>query len=287
MIDFICILIYVVLSLIWILMLISGSKRYSDMIEPLESEKYLLKNLYPVGFRILDAINYKYDTAFDRKRLAQSKIIYGERFGEYYFRVNAAEKATYVSTCITVAPILGPLFGNPIIIVFGFFLAGVLFYYSDSKITDVMGNREMIITSDFADMVSKMALLINAGMITREAWEDIASTGDGVLYDEMKNAVIDMRNGASEVDAYISFGNRCGVSYVKKFISMLVQNLSKGNKELVSFLKAESALSWEEKKHVVRRQGEKASSKLMIPLGMIMIGIFIMILVPIISNMGL
>ena len=104
---------------------------------------------------------------------------------------------------------------------------------------------------------------------------------------EMKTTVLDMQNGVSEIDAYIAFGNRCGVPFVKKFISMLVQNLSKGNKELVEFLKTESATCWEEKKHLVRRQGEAAANKLMIPLGMILIGIFVMILVPIVSNMGI
>jgi len=132
-----------------------------------------------------------------------------------------------------------------------------------------------------------MALLINAGMITREAWEKIAETGEGTLYNEMRVAVSDMNNGVSEVDAYIAFGTRCGVPLIKKFISMLAQNLSKGNKELVDFLKAETAVCWEEKKHIVRRQGEEAGNKLMIPLGMILIGIFVMILVPVVSKMGI
>lgn len=37
---------------------------------------------------------------------------------------------------------------------------------------------------------------------------------------------------------------------------------------------------------MVKRQGEKAANKLMIPLGMILVGIFIIILVPIVSNLG-
>ena len=287
MVNYICFGIYAVLALVWIVMLSSGSKKYSDMIAPLDSSKYMLKSLYPVGMQLLDTVNYSYDTSLDKKRKAQAKIVYGEHFGEYYYRINVAEKVTYVSICIVITPLIGPLFGNPVLSVFGLFAAGVAFYYGDSKITDVMKQRELEISKDFPDLVSKMALLINAGMITREAWEQISHTGNGALYEEMTTAVMDMQNGMSEVDAYISFGNRCGVPYVKKFISMLAQNLSKGNKELVDFLKAESAISWEEKKHVVRRQGEAAASKLMIPLGMILIGIFIMILVPIVGKMGI
>ena len=287
MVNVICFIVYVVFALAWIILLLKGSKKHQDMIKPLESNKYLLKSLYPVGMEILEMVKYSYNTGLDKKRKAQAKIVYGEHFGEYYYRINVAEKVTYLSICITVTPLLGPLLGNPALCLFGLFAAGIAYYYADSKITDVMEDREVTITRDFPDMVSKMALLINAGMITREAWEEISLTGEGVLYEEMKATTLDMQNGMSEIDAYIFFGNRCGVPFVKKFISMLVQNLSKGNKELVEFLKSESALCWEEKKHLVRRQGEAAANKLMIPLGMILIGIFVMILVPIVSKMGI
>lgn len=285
--NLILFVLYIIFVIVWILMLLKGSKKFKDLIEPLDSGKYRLKSLFPVGMEILNLVNYSYNTSFDKKRKAQALIVYGERFGEYYYRINMAEKVTYVSICIVLTPLLGPLTGNPVCCLFGLFAAGIAYYYADSKITDVMTDRETQITRDFPDMVSKMALLINAGMITREAWEEISLTGESVLYDEMKATTMDMQNGMSEVDAYIAFGNRCGVPFVKKFISMLVQNLSKGNKELVEFLKAESALCWEEKKHLVRRQGEAAANKLMIPLGMILIGIFVMILVPIVSKMGI
>lgn len=287
MINVVLIVIYVILAIFWIFLLLSSEKRYQPMIEPLDRKKYMLKELYPVGMSILDMVHYSYNTAMDKKRKAQAVIVYGERFGEYYYRINVAEKVTYVSFCLVLTPLIGPLLGDPILSLFGFFAAGIAFYYADSKITDITDAREISITRDFPDMVSKMALLINAGMITREAWDEISLTGDSVLYEEMRATSMDMQNGVSEVDAYIAFGNRCGVPFVKKFISMLAQNLSKGNKELVEFLKAESKLCWEEKKHLVRRQGEAAASKLMIPLGMILIGIFVMILVPIVSNMGI
>lgn len=287
MVNLIFFVIYFLFAITWIILLIIGSKKHRDMIEPLENNKYLLKALYPIGMEILDIIKYSYNTSLDQKRKAQAKIVYGEHFGEYYYRINVAEKVTYLSICVTITPLLAPLLGNPVLCLFGLFAAGIAYYYADSKITDVVGAREEIITRDFPDMVSKMTLLINAGMITREAWEEISITGEGVLYEEMKITALDMQNGISEIDAYISFGNRCGVPFVKKFISMLIQNLSKGNKELVEFLKSEAAMCWEEKKHLVRRQGETATNKLMIPLGMILIGIFVMILVPIVSKMGI
>lgn len=287
MINYICLIVYFVLMILWIVLLFVGSSKYKGMIEPLDSKKYMLKGIYGVGFFLLNLVHYSYNSQFDLKRRAQAKIVYGEKYGEYYYCVNVAEKVSYAFTCLVITPLLGPLFDTPVFMLFGIFAAVVLWYYADTKITDVIKEREISITKDFCDVVSKMALLINAGMITREAWEEISVTGDSVLYNEMRNATMDMQNGVSEIDAYIAFGNRCGVTFVKKFISMLVQNLAKGNKELIEFLRQESAVCWEEKKHIVKRQGEAAASKLMLPLGMILIGIFVMILVPIVSKIGL
>lgn len=284
--NLICFALYAVLALFWIALLLSGGKRYGELIRPLDPKKYLLKEFYPIGFRFMELIRYRFDLPGDTKRVAQCKIVFGERFGEYYFRVNKAEKVTYVITCIVIAPLLGPLLGGPVFCLFGLFAAGIAYYYADSKITDVMKDRAFQIMRDLPDMVSKMALLINAGMITKESWEEISETGEGVLYQEMRNAVIDMKNGVSEIDAYLAFGNRCGEPIVKKFVSMLVQNLSKGNRELVDFLKAETTICWEEKKHLVKRKGEEANNAMMLPLSMIMVGVFVMILVPIVSKMG-
>lgn len=285
--EYVLIVVYFALSILWLMLLNTGTKRFSMMIEPLDSKQYMLKAFYPLGFQILDMIHYSYNTFQDKKRIGQAKIVYGERFGEYYYRINMAEKVTYAATCVMISPVLGPLVGNNLFCLFGLVAAGFMYYYADTKITDIIKARENDISRDFADMVSKLALLINAGMITREAWEEISSTGEGTVYEEMRNAVIDMNNGVSEIDAYLGFGNRCGVQSVKKFTSMLCQNLTKGNKELVDFLKAETALSWEEKKHFVKRKGEEASNKMMIPLGMILVGVFVMILVPVLGNMGI
>ena len=285
--EIVLILLYFLLAVVWIILLHRGCKKHAMMIKPLDSKKDPLKAFYPLGFEILEMIHYRYNTFQDKKRIGQAKIVYGERFGEYYYRVNMAEKITYAATCVMISPVLGPLVGNNLFSLFGLVAAGFLYYYADTKITDVIKARENDLSRDFADMVSKLALLINAGMITREAWEDIAHTGEGTVYDEMRTTVDEMNNGVSEIDAYLNFGNRCGVQSVKKFTSMLCQNLTKGNKELVDFLKAESAICWEEKKHYVKRKGEEASNKMMIPLGMILVGVFVMILVPVLGNMGI
>ena len=124
-------------------------------------------------------------------------------------------------------------------------------------------------------------------MIMREAWEEVAYTGDTALYKEMQRAVDEMKNGFSEIDALSNFGSRCILPEIKKFTSTITQGLVKGNRELVFMLQDQSKEVWSAKKHSVKRQGEKAASKLLIPIMLMFIGILIMVIVPIFTNMGI
>jgi tight adherence protein C len=71
---------------------------------------------------------------------------------------------------------------------------------------------------------------------------------------------------------------------IRKFASTLIQGLVKGNSELGYMLKVQSREVWSERCHNVRRQGEKAAGKLLIPITIMFIGILIMVIVPIFSS---
>lgn len=72
----------------------------------------------------------------------------------------------------------------------------------------------------------------------------------------------------------------------KKAVSTMIQGMEKGNKELVKMLSEQSQESWNLKKNIAMRDGEKASSKLLIPMMIMFAGILIMVLIPIFANIG-
>ena len=102
----------------------------------------------------------------------------------------------------------------------------------------------------------------------------------------MQRCVDEMNNGVSEIDAMFNFGSRCIIPEIKKFTSTIVQGMVKGNSELTAMLQEQSKEVWALKKQNVRRQGEKASAKLLIPMMMMFIGILVMVIIPIFANMG-
>ena len=123
-------------------------------------------------------------------------------------------------------------------------------------------------------------------MIVRDAWEKVAYTGKSDLYIEMQDVVEQMNNGVSESDALTRFATRCTTADIKKFTYMLIQGMNKGNRELTEMMKEQSREIWNIRRNLIKQQGEKAASKLLIPMCIMFIGILIMIIVPIFSNLG-
>lgn len=274
-----------VLTFLFIVFLLAGSK-YNNMIAPLNSKEFPLCELYGVGFSVLSLFRYNYTSKSERKRRQLIALIYGEQHSEYYLRVNAAQRITLTFLLIVVGFALYGLVNDYLIVGVFLMFAFTAYYYVATLPQTQIEKKSAQILSDFADVASKLALLVNAGMIMKEAWEKVAYTGESELYQEMQRVCVNMHNGMSEIDAYTEFGSRCTSPEIKKFTSTVVQGLVKGNRELVEMIKQQSREIWEAKRHRVKQQGEKAASKLLIPICIMFIGIVIMIIVPIFSNLG-
>ena len=271
--------------LIWLFFYFKGLK-YNSMFDVLEEKEFPLKEIYGLGYAVLELFKYDYKTKRDRKLRMQLDVIYEEKYCEYYLRVVHAQQITLTMTMFVVSFIMYGLTADMLMFVVGLMLTAVVYYYCGTMTNNRIRKRSEEMIHDFSEVVSKLALLTNAGMILREAWEATAYGGEGVIYKEMQNAVIEMNNGKSEIDAIYNFGVRCIIPEIKKFTTTIIQGMTKGSSELVSVLQLQSKEVWQMKKQLVRRAGEKAASKLMIPILIIFIGILIMIMIPIFSNLG-
>lgn len=274
-----------VVTLFFLIMLVT-SGRYDMYLETLDSKEYPFFQLYGVGFRINDLIRMDFSRKSERKRKQQLALLKGEQLAEYYLRVNAAERTTFASLCVVAGFIMYGISREIIVLILLIGFGALAYYYVSTIPSETIKKKTDAILNEFADVVSKLALLVNAGMILREAWEMIAYSGEGELYDEMKLVCVNINNGMSEIDAYTEFGTRCTASEIKKFTSTIIQGVVKGNKELVEMIKMQSREMWNSKQHRVRQQGEKAASKLLIPTCIMFIGVLIMIIVPIFANLG-
>ncbi|MBQ9247256.1 MAG: type II secretion system F family protein, partial [Ruminococcus sp.] len=282
---------YVVLGLglvslvLWFFFYIKGLK-YNSMFEVLVEKEYPLKEIYGMGYAVLEMIKYGYKSKGDRKLRQQLDILYNEKYSEYYLRVIHAQQLTFAMTLFVISFALYGLTQEIVGLFLGFLFTGLAYYYFGTVTQKKILKRSNEMIHDFSEVVSKLALMTNAGMILKEAWEIIAFEGEGVIYEEMQRAVEEMQNGVSDIDAIYNFGTRCIIPEIKKFTSTILQGMTKGNRELSTMLQEQSKEVWQMKKQMVRREGEKAASKLLIPICIMFLGVLIMILVPIFTNLG-
>lgn len=272
--------------LIWMVFFIKGNK-YDSMFDSLIEKDYPLKEIYGVGYAVLETFGYSYKSKSDRKLRHEIEILYGDKYAEFYLRVIHAQELTIAMTLFVLAFVFYGISGE-LAALFVLIMFSALSYYYFGTVTqkNIMKRSEEMLR-DFSEVVSKLALLTNAGMILREAWENIANGGKGTFYQEMQRSVEQMNNGVADVDAIHEFGIRCIIPEIKKLTSTLIQGMTKGNSELSAILQEQSKEVWAAKKQNVKRQGEKAASKLMLPMCIMFIGILIMIIVPIFTNMGI
>lgn len=257
------------------------------MFENLNDEDYPVKEVYFVGYSLVKRM--KLDTRSKKGRQLRKLLVvlYGEKFVEYYLNVVAAQRLTMVLTVLALAaPIYFFSQGSLLAFVGVAIGAGAAYWYYGTTTEELVAKRSDEIMSSFSDVVSKLALLVNAGLILQEAWERTSLSGESLIYREMRHSVEEMRNGTALVDALFGFGQRCMLPEIRKFSSTLIQGVSKGNSELAGMLTQQSKEVWNLKRQNVHRQGELANSKLLLPMCVTFIGILIMIMVPIFTNLG-
>lgn len=276
-----------IVSLIaWLAFYFKG-KKHNSMFDVLDEKDYPFKEVYGFGYAALETIKYNYKSKGDRKLRQELDVLYGNKYSEYYLRTIHSQQITIAATLFVLSFAFYGFTSEILALIVGFVFAGLSYYYFGTVTKKKILKRSDELLHDFSEVVSKLALLTNAGMILREAWQEVAFAGTSTIYTEMQTAVNEMNNGVSEIDAIFNFGSRCIIPEIKKFTSTIIQGVTKGNSELTAMLQEQSKEVWQLKKQLVRREGEKAASKLLIPICIMFIGILIMILVPIFTNLGI
>lgn len=273
----------IVFLLFWLILYFVGLK-YNSMFETLEEKDYPFKELYGMGYAFMELIHYKYKSSWDRKVRSNLAILYTEKYVEYYIRVIYSQIVSIGLLLLVLGIGLTIYSGESAMLAVLVMFEVVVVYYFLTLPQTAIEKRSSELINDYAEVVSNLALLTNAGMILREAWEEVAYSNDGVFYKEMQGVVIDLNNGVGEARAFQDFGTRCVIPEAKKLASTITQGIQKGNSELSRSLQEQSIEVWEQRKQLVKRSGEKAANKLMIPIYLMFIGILIMIVVPIFAN---
>lgn len=173
------------------------------------------------------------------------------------------------------------------ILLLGILIAMLLPALEYEKRQEQKKKREEQLLQEYPEMISKFVLLLGAGMTVLGAWNKITdmylvARKDGKtlrneIYEEMLITRHEIESGRGEIRAYEAFGERCALPRFRKFTNYLVQNMKKGSVRICELLEKEAQEVFGERRNRVRRYGEEATTKLLLPM-LLMLGIVIFII---------
>lgn len=150
--------------------------------------------------------------------------------------------------------------------------------------------RRQELLRQYPDMVSKLSLLLGAGMTLSGAWGRIVQnyqmqrknrqTGQQEVYEQMLLSYREMQDGIGELKVYERFGERCGLPQYRKLTTIINQNLRKGSAGLTDLLEKEVAEAFALRKNHAKKAGEEAGTKLLLPMVLMLCIVMAIIIVP-------
>lgn len=143
---------------------------------------------------------------------------------------------------------------------------------------------------DYPDLVNQLALLLGAGMTTRQAWNRLANQysfkrKSGMIekrtvYESILRMNRRFAEGESERSIYLQFSEEIPASCYHKLMRILLGNLEKGTVGIGIRLEEESRLAFEQRIVQAKKRGEEASTKMLVPLMLMMMLVMGMIMLP-------
>lgn len=265
-------------------------KPYQNLIENLDNYDYFMKGWYTIGFFLNSIKLFRLRGKIEASLKTNAKLVFGNVYFEYYANLAWAQFLTFgiiiLSVGLTICSFINDISALVFVFIILCLVIAATWNICVSKMKDTVSKRREECEEEFPNMVSKLCLLINSGMIMHEAWNVVAYGKDGTLYDFMRLACEEMSNGVSDRGAIYKFGVMTDSPDIKKFTGNVIQGIDKGPKELADMLIAQTGELWAHKRQASLQKGEVAAGKLIIPLGITFAGIIMIIIAAAMQSMA-
>ena len=173
------------------------------------------------------------------------------------------------------------------IFIFGLIFIGIWCYYRIFKLKEKGEERDEAIRDAYYGFANRLTIYIGAGFTMQKALcFSVKNETCSFLVDEVEYTLNMISSGVSEMRAYMDMGSRIGIEEYMRLMSLISQNLSFGNSNLLKLIDSEVKTSFFLKKERVRKKGEQASEKLLIPTSILLIIVIVVVMYPAIIGLG-
>jgi len=176
---------------------------------------------------------------------------------------------------------------SPMIMAAMIALAMIFIPYKETEIGSKLKARSRDLLIDYPSFVSQLTLYMGAGMSVRNCLLRLGHKAGNIperdrsyLEKELVICAHELEVGISETEAVENFAKRCGTREYMRFGALLIQNMKKGSTDLIGMLREESDDAFTLRKNEARKLGEEASTKMLLPMVMMLTVVMIIIMVP-------
>ena len=162
--------------------------------------------------------------------------------------------------------------------------------FSRKKQQEDQKKRIAKMEEDYSDIVNQLALLLGAGMTARQAWNRLGSlylfkrkskmVEERTVYEAILRMNGRFAEGESERSVYQQFCEEIPATNYHKLMRILLGNLEKGTKDLGVRLEDESRSAFEQRILLAKKRGEEASTKMLVPLMLMMMLVMGIVMLP-------
>ena len=150
---------------------------------------------------------------------------------------------------------------------------------------------------DYPDIVEQLALLLGAGMTLRQAFGKMAARyldkrkkgliSEKAVYERLVRMHRRLSEGENERVAYRQFAEETRLMCYHRLIRILLGNLEKGSQGICEFLEQESRQAYEQRITQAKKLGEEASTRMLLPLMLMMLIVMAVVTVPAIISFSM
>lgn len=175
-------------------------------------------------------------------------------------------------------------------------IGAAVYFMSDRDLHREVEKQRELMKQEYPDIVHKLALYLGAGMTLQGAIQKMGAEYeqqrmDGKEqspgYEQILYTCRELKTGVSESVAYERLGRRTGLQEYIRLCTLMTQNLKKGNASLLHRLHEEAEKALVERIQMSRRLGEEASTKLLVPMVMMLGVVMVMVMLPAFLSMGI
>lgn len=143
---------------------------------------------------------------------------------------------------------------------------------------------------EYSNILWQFVLLLEAGYTIQTAWKKIVSDYEEkkskmpeerrYVYEQMSYSYHQMELGCSLEEIFHLFSRKMAIRSYSKLMTLFLQNITKGSKKMLDILKTEEDQAFRNRCEQAKRMGEEADTKLLLPMGIMLLNILLLLMVP-------